>query len=63
MGDQPLKVGDQNVLNRLQAYVHSTGASKTRRDRIRRGLADLFERCSAGTHAEVSVQEARFVFL
>lgn len=61
--DQPLKVGDQNVLNRLQAHVHSTGASKTRRDRIRRGLSDLFERCSAGTHAEVSVQEARFVFL
>lgn len=61
--DQPLKVGDQHVLNRMQAYVHSTGASKTRRDRIRRGLSDLFERCSAGTHAEVSVQEARFVFL
>lgn len=63
VGGQPLKVGDQNVLNRLQAYVHSTDASKTRRDRIRRGLSDLFERCSAGTHAEVSIQEARFVFL
>lgn len=58
---QPLKVWQQNVLNRLQAYAHSHGASKGRRDRLRRTLSDLYERCSAGTHAEVSVQEARFV--
>lgn len=63
VGGQSLKVGDQNVLNRLQAYVHSTDVSKARRDRIRRGISDLFDRCSAGTHADVSVQEARFVFL
>lgn len=58
-----LKVGQQNVLNRLQAYVHKQGISKSRRDRLRRTLSDLYERCSAGTHAEVSVEEARFVFL
>lgn len=60
---QPLKVEPPAVLNRLQAYAHSTGASKSRRDRLRRTLADLYGRCSAGTHAEVSVHEARFVFL
>jgi hypothetical protein len=58
-----LKVGQQNVLNRLQAYCHSQGVSKSRRDRLRHTLADLYGRCSAGTHAEVTVQEARFVFL
>jgi AbiTii len=58
-----LRVGQQNVLNRLQAYSHKLGISKSRRDRIRRTLADLYERCSAGTHAEITVQEARFVFL
>jgi AbiTii len=58
-----LKVGSQNVLNRLQAYVHGLGVSKSRRDRLRRTLIDLYDRCSAGTHAEVTVQEARFVFL
>ena len=58
-----LTVGRQNVLNRLQAYTHLHGVPKGRRDRLRRTLADLYGRCSAGTHAEVTVEEARFVFL
>lgn len=59
----PLNVGQQNVLNRLQAYTHRCGCSKSRRDRLRRTISDLYERCSAGTHAEVTVDEARFIFL
>ena len=58
-----LNVGQQNVLNRLQAYTHQCGIPKSRRDRLRRALSDLYGRCSAGTHAEVTVDEARFVFL
>jgi hypothetical protein len=58
-----LQVGQQNVLNRLQAYTHQCGIPKSRRDRLRRSLSDLYGRCSAGTHAEVTVDEARFVFL
>lgn len=58
-----LKVGPQQVLNRLQAHTHACGASKSRRDRLRRTLSDLYERCSAGTHSEVTIDEARFVFL
>ncbi|WP_449281356.1 AbiTii domain-containing protein [Leucobacter sp.] len=58
-----LAVGAQNVLNRLQAYAHQRGIAKGRRDRFRRTLADLYGRCSAGTHADVTVDEARFVFL
>lgn len=61
--DVTLTVGTSNVLNRLQAYTHQCGAGKSRRDRLRRTLADLYERCSAGAHAEVAVDEARFVFL
>lgn len=53
---------NQDAPNRLQGYVHSTDASKARRNRIRQGVSDLFDTCSAGTHAEVSVQEARFAF-
>lgn len=60
---QPLKVGASNTLNRLQAFAHGQGISKSRRDRLRRALADLYERCSAGTHADVTAQEARFIFL
>lgn len=58
-----LNVGPQQVLNRLQAYTHQCGITKSRRDRLRHTLADLYGRCSAGTHAEVTVDEARFVFL
>ena len=58
-----LNVGQQNVLNRLQAFTHQCGCSKSRRDRLRRTFSDLYERCSAGTHAEVRVDEARFIFL
>ncbi|MCM3298933.1 hypothetical protein M4D73_11895 [Streptomyces pseudogriseolus] len=64
IGDEvDLKVGPQQVLNRLQAHTHACGASKSRRDRLRRTLADLYARCSAGTHAEVTIDEARFIFL
>jgi len=58
-----LVIGESNVLNRLQVHVHEAGASKSRKDRLRRTLKDLFDRCSAGTHADVTVEEARFVFL
>ncbi|MBF6174396.1 AbiTii domain-containing protein [Nocardia blacklockiae] len=58
-----LKVGQQNVLNRLQAYCHQQKLSKSRRDRLRKTLSVLYDRCSTGTHAEVDVAEARFVFL
>ncbi|MFF7967068.1 hypothetical protein ACFZC3_17115 [Streptomyces sp. NPDC007903] len=57
--DVNLKVGPQQVLNRLQAYTHACGASMSRRNRLRRTLSDLYDRCSAGTHAEVTVGEER----
>ncbi|MFE3618248.1 AbiTii domain-containing protein [Streptomyces anulatus] len=63
IGEQPLKVGNGHVLNRLQAYCHQQGISKSRHDRIRKTMAELYSRCSAGTHADVTIQEARFVFL
>lgn len=64
MGEEAtLAVGAQNVLNRLQAYTHQRGIAQGRRDRLRRTLKDLYGRCSAGTHADVTVDEARFVFL
>ncbi|VTU41410.1 hypothetical protein H4P1_00042 (plasmid) [Variovorax sp. PBS-H4] len=58
-----LAVGKPQVLNRLQAFTHSANASKSRRDRLRVTLRELYSRCSAGTHDSVNAQEARFVFL
>ncbi|MBK9726449.1 MAG: hypothetical protein IPO89_15830 [Actinomycetales bacterium] len=58
-----LSVGQQNVLNRMQAYTHRAGATKARRDRLRLTVRELYSRCSAGTHAQVTLDEARFIFL
>jgi hypothetical protein len=63
LGEQPLKVGNENVLNRLQAYVADRIPPGGQRDRLRRTLADLWNRVSAGTHADVDAVQARFVFL
>ncbi|WP_032379564.1 AbiTii domain-containing protein [Rhodococcoides fascians] len=63
LGEQPLKVGSSNTLNRIQAFVADHEPSKGRRDRLRHSVQGLYERCSKGTHAEVSIEEARFLFL
>lgn len=63
MGETQLSVTNQNVLNRLQAYMHSLGIPSGRRDRLRKTLKELYSRSSAGTHADISIDEARFVFL
>jgi hypothetical protein len=63
LGDQPLKVGTGNVLNRLQAFVAESGIFGPRRDRLRQTFSNLYQRTSAGTHAEVDVVEARYIFL
>lgn len=63
LGDQPLAVRTGNVLNRLQAYVAEAGVTGDRRDRLRQTFANLYRRTSAGTHAEVEIVEARYVFL
>jgi hypothetical protein len=57
----PYQIGDEATLNVGQQNVQ--GLPKSRRHRLRRTLADLYGPCSAGTHAEVTVEEARFVFL
>jgi hypothetical protein len=59
----PAKAGERTSLNRLQAYVYEHGVSKGRRDRLRRTFADLYDRTSTGTHSEVDVVEARYLFL
>jgi hypothetical protein len=58
-----LQVGDQNTLNRIAAFVALHLESKSRRDRIRRTLRDIYSRVSAGVHDGVSLGEARYLFL
>lgn len=60
---QMVKLGPQQTQNRLNAYTRDRTASDSRRAKLRRTLADLYERVSAGVHKEVPPDEARFLFL
>jgi sulfur transfer complex TusBCD TusB component (DsrH family) len=60
---QQVSIGQSNVLNRLNYYAFKSGASKGRRDRIRRTLSDIYGRVSKGVHEDVTPMEARFIFL
>ena len=63
IGEVSLSVKQNNVLNRLQSYVAERVESKGRRDRLRRTLSGLYDRTSTGTHTDVDVIEARYLFL
>ncbi len=63
LGGQPLSVKRNAVLNRINAYIHTRGIRGGRADRLRRALADVYARVSAGVHADVAVDEARYLFL
>lgn len=63
LGNVELQAGSQHHRNRLNLFVASHTGSKSRRDKLRRTLSDLYERVSAGVHADVSRDEARFLFL
>ena len=63
LNSQLLTVKQNNVLNRVNAYLHSSGIAGGRADRLRRGLSDIYERVSKGVHSDVDGHEARYVFL
>lgn len=56
-------LGPEQSLNRINAFVQDHTHSTSRRARIRRRLKDLHERVNVGVHADVSAEEARFLFL
>lgn len=49
--------------NRINAYIHQRIDSNTRKKRFRQNLANLYDRVSTGVHNEVTVEEARALFL
>jgi hypothetical protein len=50
-------------LNRINAYIREHTESKSRRQKLRQSLSNLYERVSTGVHADVSFDEARSLFL
>jgi hypothetical protein len=63
IGEQPLSVKANNVLNRINAYVHQRGITGERATRIRHTLAGIYGRTSKGVHQDVDPHESRYVFL
>lgn len=49
--------------NRINAYIRDRVESKDRRDKLRQTLSNLYSRVSSGVHSDVSINEAKALFL
>lgn len=63
IGGSILNLGSDKHQNRINAYIHRHTDSQTRKKRLRQNLANLFDRVSTGVHADVTLEEARALFL
>ena len=55
---QTVKLGQLQVLNRINAYVRERISSDSRRTKLRQSLTNLYNRTSSGVHGEVAQEEA-----
>lgn len=60
---QEIRLGSEQRLNRVKAYVDDRVSSATRGARLKRSISDVYARVSAGVHDNVSPQEAEHLFL
>jgi hypothetical protein len=58
-----VRLGPSEFKNRLNAYIDERTDSKSRKKRLRQTLENLHDRVSAGVHNDVTVDEARSLFL
>ncbi len=58
-----LKIDESKVLNRINLYVAAKTSSKSRRQKIRQNLGNLYDRVSVGVHKDVGSVEANSLFL
>lgn len=58
-----VKLTAQHHQNRINAYVRERLLSDSRRTKLRQSLKNLYERVSAGVHSDVTLAEARSLFL
>ena len=63
IGGNDLKLDASKHQNRINAYIHLRCESKSRKQRFRQNLANLFDRVSTGVHKDVSAEEAKALFL
>lgn len=60
---KPIALGTQQRLNRIKAFVDDHVDSKSRGDRLKRAISDLYGRVSTAVHNDVTAQEAEYLFL
>ena len=58
-----VKLGPEEVMNRLQQLLRARCQSEKRRDRLIRSTRDLWGRVASGTHTDMSPHEAQSVVL
>lgn len=58
-----VKLGDPQRLNRIKAFIDDHSESKSRGDRLKRGLSGIYGRVSTAVHNDVTGQEAEYLFL
>lgn len=63
IGGNQLSLAANRHQNRINAYIHQRIDSDTRKKRFRQNLSNLYDRVSTGVHKEVTVEEARALFL
>jgi hypothetical protein len=63
IGGNQLKLDAGKHQNRINAYIHGYCDSKSRKQRFRQNLSNLFGRVSSGVHKDVSAEEAKALFL
>jgi hypothetical protein len=63
IGEKELQVGAPDTRNRLRVYVYEQIGKGSRYERLSRAIASLYDRVSAGIHADVTIGEARALVL
>ena len=63
LGGNTLTLDASKHLNRINVFVHKRIESKSRKDKIRQNLTNLYGRVSSGVHADVTIEEAQSLFL
>lgn len=63
IGGNILDLGADKYQNRINAYIHAKTDSKSRKQKLRQTLSNLYGRVSSGVHSDVSIDEAKALFL
>jgi hypothetical protein len=63
IGGNELSLKENNVLNRINVFIHQNCESTTRRKKLKQNLSNLYSRVSSGVHSDVDYKEAKNLFL